>query len=164
MSGTHSTVREGVTAGLLGAATVALWFYVVDLVAGQPLRTPRLLGQAAFGVLGARLESAMFGPIIGYTVLHLLAFVGIGLVVALLVHWAEREPTVLAGLFLLFVVFEAAFYGLVALLSDMSLIGALAWYQIGLANLAAAGAMGTYLWRRHPGLAGRLDKALSGEA
>ena len=42
------TVREGIWAGLLGAAAVAIWFLAYDAVAGLPLRTPALLGAALF--------------------------------------------------------------------------------------------------------------------
>ena len=31
---------EGVVAGTLGAVTVALWFFVIDLFQGRPLHTP----------------------------------------------------------------------------------------------------------------------------
>ena len=41
-------LREGITVGLIGAAIVMLWFFIVDLAAGVPLRTPALLGAAVF--------------------------------------------------------------------------------------------------------------------
>ena len=37
---THA-LREGITVGLIGAAIVMPWFFIVDLAAGVPLRTPR---------------------------------------------------------------------------------------------------------------------------
>ena len=40
-------LREGIIAGLIGAAIVAAWFLVYDAARGQPLRTPALLGAAA---------------------------------------------------------------------------------------------------------------------
>ena len=73
-----------------------------------------------------------------------------------------RAPGLLAGALILFVAIEIGFYGLSAVLAESPLLGALAWYQIGLANLVAALAMGTYLWRRNPALGGRLDFALGG--
>lgn len=50
-------LREGVTVGLIGAAIVMLWFFLVDLAAGAPLRTPALLGAALFD--GARYADAV---------------------------------------------------------------------------------------------------------
>ena len=39
-------LREGIIAGLIGAAIVAAWFLIYDAARGQPLRTPALLGAA----------------------------------------------------------------------------------------------------------------------
>ena len=39
---------DGIVAGIVGAATIALWFLVLDTIGGQPLRTPSLLGTALF--------------------------------------------------------------------------------------------------------------------
>src|SRR5829696_8819304 len=36
----HNVAREGIIAGVIGATSVALWFFVVDAVAGHPLATP----------------------------------------------------------------------------------------------------------------------------
>ena len=38
-------VREGIMIGLLGAMAVMFAFFIADLVAGVPLRTPGLLGE-----------------------------------------------------------------------------------------------------------------------
>ena len=43
-----SVLREGLVAGVIGAAVVALWFLFVDLARGAPLFTPALLGAAVF--------------------------------------------------------------------------------------------------------------------
>ena len=39
---------EGITAGILGAATVAVWFFVLDVFSGQPFYTPNVLGNVLF--------------------------------------------------------------------------------------------------------------------
>jgi hypothetical protein len=41
-------VATGLVAGLLGASVVALFFLVVDLLAGRPLWTPTVLAAALF--------------------------------------------------------------------------------------------------------------------
>ena len=43
-----------------------------------------------------------------------------------------------------------------------SRLGGMAWYQIFIANLLAAAGMFWFMWRRHPGLRGDLDRALTG--
>src|SRR5207249_9423879 len=47
--------QEGMIAGVIGAATVAVWFLLLDTAAGHPLYTPTVLGTAIFrrGALGS---------------------------------------------------------------------------------------------------------------
>ena len=40
-------VREGVVAGTLGGAIVALWYLLCDTIGGRPFHTPALLGASA---------------------------------------------------------------------------------------------------------------------
>jgi len=113
---THA-LREGITVGLIGAAIVMLWFFIVDLAAGVPLRTPTLLGAALFD--GARYADAVTPTarlVVGYTAVHLAGFVVLGVGVAGLFALAEREKRVLALIFMLgcclAVIFAAMVYGL----------------------------------------------------
>jgi hypothetical protein len=154
--------RDGVIAGLLGAAGVALWFFVVDLMAGQPLRTPGMLGEAMLGILGHGIHNTLFVNAAAYTVFHVLAFVGVGYVASELVNVSRHIPQVGAGLLLLFAVFECGFYFLAMMVSSPEILGALAWYQIGAANLVAAALMGGFLWRRHPEFGPALQHSLDG--
>ena len=154
--------REGVKAGLLGAAGVAFWFFAVDLVAGRPLYTPALLGKSMLSVLGHGIDESALFYAAAYTVFHVLAFVGVGFVASTLLEAARRAPQIAAGLALFFAVFEVGFYFLAMAISGPALLGALAWYQIGAANLIAAGLMGGYLWRQHPEFGAALGHALDG--
>ena len=52
MAEEHSSVREGFIAGLLGATTIAIWFLILDVIAGHALFTPDLLGRGLISVLG----------------------------------------------------------------------------------------------------------------
>ncbi|GAC1683497.1 MAG: hypothetical protein NVS9B3_01430 [Gemmatimonadaceae bacterium] len=156
-------VREGAAAGILGATGVAIWFLILDAVAGTPLRTPAVLGRLLFSIFGPVPdgESALF-HVAMYTIFHYAAFIATGALIAAVVFVAEREPTVLAGFFMLFVVFEIAFHGLVALLSQGTELGTLAWYQVLAGNVIAAALMGGYMWRLHPELRGEFAHALDG--
>jgi putative oxidoreductase len=147
----HPVFREGVIAGVLGATAIAAWFFVVDLVAGQALFTPTTLGRAVFSVLGAVPDAE--SPIIhvlAYTLFHYAAFITLGIVAAAMVRLAGDEPSVLLGFAILFVAFEVGFYAFVAVLSQVSPLGNLAWWQVMVGNLIAAAAMGIYLLRKHP--------------
>lgn len=159
---THSVVREGVVAGVLGATAVAVWFFVVDLIGGRPLFTPGTLGEGLLSVFGRSPETQAMN-VIAYTIFHYAVFILVGIIAVILVHAGERMPSVLAGAMILFVAFELGFYGLVALLQE-SVLGSLAWYQIMAGNLLAAALMGTYLWRGHPAMRDGLVRALEGTA
>jgi hypothetical protein len=158
----HSAIREGVIAGILGASVVAVWFLGVDVIAGHPMRTPELLGRALVSVLGPLGREGAVTYIAVYTVFHYIAFALIGTLAALAIHWSEREPSVLAGFAILFVVVEIGFYGLVGFLSEPGVLGGIAWYQVLIGNVLSAAVMGVYLWRAHPRLGRDFDRALSG--
>lgn len=158
----RSIARDGITAGVIGATAVAVWFLIVDTIAGHPLHTPRVLGTALFSVLGPLGSEGSTVHILAYTVFHYVAFIVIGIIAAAIIHWSDREPTVLAGLLILFVAFELGFYGLTALLAEYLPLGDLAWYQVAAGNLIAAVLMGTYLWRTNPALGQHFAEALDG--
>ena len=145
-----------------GAAGVALWFFAIDLLNGQPLYTPNVLGETLLNVLRRDSHYAVVTNVGAYTLFHAVAFVAVGTLASALLEASRRVPHLGVGLALLFVVFEVGFYGLTALISQSVLLGALAWYQIGAANLVASALMGSYLWRRHPEFAPSLAHALDG--
>ena len=149
-------VREGFLAGMIGAAIVAVWFLAHDAFKGQPFRTPALLGAAVFqGIADPSAVQIQAGLIFGYTVLHGLAFAAFGIVAAFLLVAAERQPVLLLGLFMLFAAFEVLFFGLVTILGQ-SLLGALVWWAIFVANLLAAAGMLIYFFLGHRALGRRL--------
>lgn len=156
----HHTVREGLRAGGIGALAVAAWFFVIDMAAGQPLQTPMLLGDAVLAALRFG-EVTFLASVMVYTLVHVIAFMVFGVIAVALVHAAMRDISMLYGIVVLFVIFESAFY-LLAFALDLSLLGALGWMNVTLANLIAALVMGTFLWRTHPSLHGRVREGLSG--
>jgi hypothetical protein len=158
----HTIGRDALYAGMLGAGAVALWFLGVDILGGRPLQTPEGLGRGVLGVFGLPTDGPMPGVVAFYTVFHVGAFIGIAAVVSAIVHVSERQPGVLAGAMILFVVMEVAFYGLSAALAESPVLGVLDWNRVATGNLVAALVMGTYLWRTHPLLQENLDLALSG--
>ncbi len=143
-------IRDGVTAGLIGAGVVALWFLILDSVVGRPLYTPAALGSAF--LYGASASDAVLvspGTVLGYTLFHIAAFIVFGIVVSALVTQVEKFPPLVFGLIMLFVVFETFVIFMVAILG-VWLMDELAWWAILVGNLLAAVSMGAYLWRAHP--------------
>jgi hypothetical protein len=159
----EKTVREGIIAGLIGATSIAIWFLIVDTVAGRPFQTPTVLGIGLLSVFGPRGDEGPVAQVLAYTIFHYGIFLGIGIVVSYIVHRAEQDDTVLAVALILFVALELGFYGLVAVLSQSRQLGSLAWYQVLAGNLIAALTMGIYIWRTHPELRRELQHALVGD-
>lgn len=158
----NRTVREGIVGGLIAAAAVAVWFLILDTVSGHPFATPARLGESVASFFGGTGHGSPLIYVLGYTAFHVVAFCLSGLIVSAVVNVAESEPSVLFGLLILFVAFELGWYGLTAILSGDDAFGPVAWYQVMIANLIAASAMGYYLYRRHPMLAARASAAVSG--
>ena len=142
--------REGFVAGLIGAASVALWFLIVDTVKGRPFFTPAMLGSAVFwGVTDPTEVQIAYATVVGYSMVHVLAFVVVGVIAAALAREVELFPSTLFIAVVFFAIFEFGFYVVVAILAT-PLLGALAWWNVAIGNLIAAGGMGYYLWRMHP--------------
>jgi len=143
--------EDGLLAGVLGAVTVALFFLVVDVLRGQPLFTPSLLGSVLFlGKSAAEVESVAMPMVAAYTGVHFAAFVAVGTVGAYAVSQFEARPHVGVMLVFLFIIFEAGFFGATASLMP-GVIGALGTWLVGIANLLSAAAMAGYLlWWAHP--------------
>ncbi|MGQ0712170.1 MAG: DoxX family protein [Gemmatimonadaceae bacterium] len=160
-SDSHPIFRNGVIAGILGATVIAVWFFAVDLVAGQAFFTPSTLGRGLFSVFGAVPDSeSPMVHVIAYTVFHYAAFITVGIVAAAMVRLAGDEPSVLLGFVILFVAFEVGFYAFVAVLTQVTPLGGLAWWQVMVGNLIAAAAMGFYLLRKHPVLRQQFSHAM----
>lgn len=144
--------RQGVIAGTLGAATIALWFLLLDLLKGHPLYTPHALGTALFfGVDQLPIsEPAQIsvGIVAAFTLVHGLVFAVIGCAASRLLGAAERNPNLGFGILLFFVLFEFGFVA-AALVFAEPVLQALAWQAVLVGNLLAAIVMGVYLWRRH---------------
>lgn len=165
LSHPHPMLRDGVIAGLIGACVIAVWFLIVDVIAGHPLRTPETLGRGLIAVFGPTLQSDSTGKfVLVYTVFHFAAFIVVGLIASVVVYLAKAEPSILLGFVVLFVATEIGFYGFTSLLHEASPLMSLAWYQVMVGNLLAAAAMGYYFWRTHRELPGEFRRSLDWDA
>jgi len=158
----RSVLKEGIVAGLVGATVVAVWFLLFDAARGRPFLTPALLGAAVFqGLTDPTTLQISAGPVLGYTVLHGLAFIAFGVVAASIMAASEREPALFIGFVILFACFEVFFFGVVGALGK-SMLGALVWWAILVGNLLASVAMLWYLFRAHRALPRSLVGAWGG--
>lgn len=152
-------VREGIVAGVLGAAAVAILFFVIDVANGRPLWTPHALGAALFLGSVAAPDAAVSPSLIGgYTVIHGWVFVSIALIVAFWLSGTElrqerRGARILAVAAALFVAFSVTFFVFGLLRGpDAARPFAVGW--LVLTNVLAALVMATWLGvrlKRAPG-------------
>jgi len=142
--------RDGFVAGLIGAGGVALWFLIVDTIGGHPFYTPSLLGSALFwGLRDPALVKITYATVIGYSMIHVLAFWLVGTIAASLAIMVDNFPSTLFLIVVFFVIFEVGFYLLLFIVAQ-PLLGALAFSNVAVGNALAAGGMGYYLWKIHP--------------
>ncbi|HME70455.1 MAG TPA: hypothetical protein VKM54_11395 [Myxococcota bacterium] len=154
-----SMLQDGVLAGIIGAAIVALWFFVLDLARGKPFFTPSLLGSAL--LLGKNVDqtpdvNAIM--VLAYTGVHGILFLIAGVAVSWMFHQFERNPQLGLVLLLIFLLFESILFGFEVTLVP-HLVGALGAFAVAFANLLSAGGMFWFLIRRHPDAMSRLRAA-----
>ncbi|MBI1892904.1 MAG: hypothetical protein HYS14_02160 [Candidatus Rokubacteria bacterium] len=152
---TSRLYQEGLVAGVIGAATIAVWFLILDTIEGRPLYTPTVLGTALFrrgaGLASPEALPFSFEMVLMYTWVHGLVFCVVGGIVSRLLAVAEQKLDLGFGILLLFVVFEFGFVAAAMVVAE-PILHALAWPAVLVGNLLAAAAMGLYFWRRHPHL------------
>ncbi|HLC42871.1 MAG TPA: hypothetical protein VJO34_14760 [Methylomirabilota bacterium] len=144
-------LREGIIAGLLGAAIVAVWFLIVDALAGQPFATPAYLWGAIFkGLRDPHTIQVSARAVFGYTVLHLFAFAAFGLLCAMLIAAAEQDSAYVSASLVLFGCFQLFLLGLAWFLSRW--VVQLLWWEVLIANLLASSVMAGYFFLGHRAL------------
>jgi hypothetical protein len=151
MDGQHSTVREGAVTGVIGAVIVAVWYFIVDTAAGQPLHTPNVLGKIFLRGNLTPVSGIVPQAVIGFTVLHLILYVLIGMGLVVLVHLAVRDISLRMGVWIGLVVAFGLFAGEVYMLATASGERFSPWLVLSGSVLGVLGMAG-YLWRRHPRL------------
>jgi hypothetical protein len=156
---------DGLFTGAIGAITVALWFLVLDVLAGRPLFTPALLGTVLLHGGGVAAQGVTVAPlpVAAYTAFHFLVFLAVGTAFSWLMTLFESFPIVGFVLLVLFVCLQLGFFVLNVALGAQ-LLGQLRAWPVVAANLLAAGGMSLYLWKRHPRIAEGLRHVWDEEA
>jgi hypothetical protein len=152
MASNSRYLREGIVAGLIGAAIIAVWFLIYDAARGHPFRTPALLGAATFeGVRDPALVPTAAHLVVPYTVLHGVVFAMIGVLIAYLIVSAQRQPSRLLVMFIALMCFEVSFLAIVTWVAH-PVLNELGWWAILLGNALAATGMLIYLFVGHRAL------------
>ena len=150
-SATQKTLADGAIAGAIGYVVVAVTLALFNAISGKSVvYTAAALGSAIFyGIGDPNAVTSSFGPIAAFNALHLLTFLGLGLLVSWLVTLGERYPVTQYLLFALLLLLGLLLYAGVVTLA-LPLLGPRSWWQIGVATAAAVLLMTFYLMRTHP--------------
>lgn len=146
-----ATVKQGLIAGLIGFATVAVLMFIVDLAAGRPpFYSAAALGSALFsGASDPNHVTVTAANVLGYSVVHLAVFLAFGLIAAGLASVADRGRQLwFIGLFFFIFVSFHMFGAVQALGTPMrpALSEAMLWG----AGIAGAAMIALYLLHAHP--------------
>jgi hypothetical protein len=128
----HNAIREGIRLGLVVATSIWIWIATVDALAGEPFRTFQVLGGIAW-----------------FTVMHYVLNVGYGTVIVAGLHSVMRQPNLIGGIAMGFLIIQFAFAMGAVLLSHLGL-GELAWLRVFGGSLLGAAVAFVILLRRHP--------------
>lgn len=142
---------HGAVSGLIGAATVALWFLYLDFSRGQVLYTPTVLGTVLFhGGEGLATLKPSIPISVLFTLVHATVFVLIGIAAARLLDLFEHRVNVILAVILLFVILGFAFLAF-AMTFSASPLEVLSLPTVVFGNVLAAVTMVAHLFRARPG-------------
>ena len=144
----RSQVLHGMVGGLAAGFVVALWFFAVDLFAGQRLQTPVLLARIILGIDNMDGVAALASPqlILGYTVIHFTVFALLGAAAAVFLAVFKLSPSVRLGAGFGLAVLSGIYY-LVLLISGGNVLSVLPAAHVLGANLLGGVVMMLYLHR-----------------
>lgn len=90
----RKAITDGFISGLVAGTVVIVWFFVVDVIAGDSLHTPRAMAHALLGERSGASESQL---VLLYTVLHYGVFASLGVLTAWILLKLHVAPSLLLG-------------------------------------------------------------------
>src|SRR6266568_7367912 len=136
-------IVNGVVAGMLAGLVVALWFLVVDVVAGRPFHTPAALASA---LSGRDVTTPTFRLVAAYTVVHFAVFALLGVAMAGAIAALRVPPRLLLAVPFGLVAQELVFYaGLLS--SGTGRVAVVPWPLVVIANVLSGFVLLAYLHR-----------------
>jgi hypothetical protein len=148
MSGKTTVYLDGVIAGMIGAAIVAVWSLFLDAVTRLPLYTPTVLGEGLF--LGEQSfashpeDQVSLKLTMMYSGVHGLVFMALGMIAAYLLLFPKRKLHLGISFLLLFAILELGFLGTAFVLAK-PVLDKLTWPIVLIGNFLAAAGMACYL-------------------
>lgn len=148
---------EGIRTGVVGATAIWLWLVAVDLIAGSPLYTPRVLGRGLLGIILPGASAPLWADVLAFTILHYGLWVLLGTLVVRAVRADVRTPGTLVGAIVIIILLQLGLVGITAMLAQVGL-HRMAWPAIFGGNLVGWLATSLYLLRRHPEIPAELRR------
>ncbi len=159
----HSTLREGTVTGAIGALIVAVWYFILDTAGGQPFHTANSLGKILFHAnLPPGVRQIMPHVVLGYTVIHFMIFLLLGMGLTLVTHLASRNFALRMGIWIGLVVAFGLFAGLTYMV-EMATGERISPWSVVSGSLLGVLGMAGFLWRRHPRLRRSFRQAALGD-
>lgn len=148
----HSVIREGIVTGILGAIVIAIWYFILDVVAHAPLRTPSVIGQLLLhGSNGVTPEVSPVAVVVA-TLVHGAGFVLLGILLTGMAHLAAREIEWRMGILIGLVIVLGFSAGMMFAITPATGERFPSWIIIAGSAFSVI-AMASHIWRRHPALA-----------
>ena len=136
-------IAHGFVAGVLAGLVVALWFLVVDTLAGRPFHTPAALASA---LSGEDVATPTLRLVAAYSVVHFAVFALLGVAMAGAIAALRVPPRLLLGVPFGILAQELVFYaGLI--LSGTGRVAAVPWPHVVAANVLSGFVLMAYLHR-----------------
>ncbi len=145
---------DGVIAGLLGAASIAICFLLIDLSNGRPFTVPLVLSALLFRLAPqASFSAQAVWQVLAYSLVHFGAFALLGLVMAWLVL-GTRRASVLSLFVTAFIAVSELLLVVFLTHTNLSSLLPLSRWSFLVANVVAVFVMLVYFFARNPGLGG----------
>jgi len=146
---------DGLIAGIIGAAIIAIWFLFLDAVIRLPFYTPTVLGEGLFlraqDLALTEGEQVSLKLTLMYTAVHGLVFIVLGVIVACFLLLTRKKLNLGLWILLIFVILEFGFVGTASVFAE-PVLHELAWPVVLIGNFLSAAGMACYFRLRQPNL------------
>ena len=129
----RKAITEGFISGLVAGTVVIVWFFLVDVMAGDAFHTPLAMARIILGESSGASESQL---VLLYTVLHYGVFAGLGVPTAWILFKLRVAPSLWLGALFGLGVLDAAYY-MTLLFTSRNILTVLPPFHVLGANLVA---------------------------
>ncbi len=134
----------------VGGSVIAVFYLIFDLIAGQPLYTPSMVGSVWFLNIPPDQATEVRLDMVAYlTLFHFAAFGTLGLMISYIVSKMRRTPQRPIVVTVLIFIWLQAGVVIPPSLVRPGLVEALGFWRLLAGNLLTASAMAAFIWHAH---------------